>query len=157
MPATVWLPSVASCPAVYDQQTRHARVRKTGPNGWVVSTIVLAVVSVVLAGALVVSWGGGDTEPSTTSAASSAELGCRLLDETPEDGYDEDAAGVADAHRLTVIGALGYLAGEQDDKYDDLADKLGELMNAAARLTLTEPEFPATLADARDACGEHGW
>lgn len=141
---------------MYEQQTRHARARKRNPNGWVVSTIVLAAVSVVLAGALIVSWSGDDTEPSTTSAARSAELGCRLLDETPDDGYGEDEAGVADARRLTVIGALGYLAGEQDDTYDDLADKLGELMNAAARLTLTEPEFPETLDAARDACGDHG-
>lgn len=121
-----------------------------------ISTVVLAAVTVVLAIVLVGSAGGEADDPSTGSAAASAELGCRLLSELPDDGYGDDA-GLADAHRLTTIGSLGYLAGEQDDAYNDLAEKLGALMSAAASASLAEPGFPETLEAARDACGDHGF
>lgn len=126
-------------------------------NIWKAATAVLAVVVVALIVTLGLTMGADGEEPTTASADSSAELGCQLLTEIPEDGYAEDEADMEEAHRLSVIGMLGYLAAAQNDEYDDLEETMGVMMEAGTRLTMTSEEFPGQLEAALETCADHGF
>lgn len=134
--------------------------RAGGNTAWKVLAGLLALACAVLAFLLLrpTSEAEAETEggPTATAEATGA-LACEMLGEVSpvSEGQAESKTTFVQQYRLGTIGALGMLAAEQDDSFEDFSKKLqGPSTAYSATFSMDSPEFHDALEQAKATCAD---
>lgn len=128
------------------------------PARWIAATCLLAAVTIALASTLVIRSLSSDEVGE--SGRGSAAAACVLIEQMPEDGFEDAASDGARVNvmRLSSALSLGMLAAEQDDSLQELSEALLKPQQVGgAKFDYTSDKVTKAFDDARELCADEGF
>ena len=128
------------------------------PTRWIAATCILGAVVIALVATLAIrTASSGDVGESADGSAGAA---CAVLEQIPDDGFEDPASDDARINmmRLSSAVSIGMLAAEQDDSFQDLSEAFIEPQRVGGtEFDYNGDGFVSAIGDARDACADEGF